>query len=256
MPLYDTNSPLKNERNLKDDLFLLAKKNPKKLINLLKYERSARLKAEELSEIDDITELLLNRRGWKKYAVDCTYNLAKDNLPFSVFFIDLDRLKAVDDLFTNQHGTVYIQLFAEVLHATLRPDDVKSHPQGDEFFVLLPNTLKKEAQILRDKVLRKFDLLVHTLPSDHFFYEVPHKCEVGACIGIADRKWGARERQEILMGSEEEIKNRLVHVVREVRIRANMDSMKIKKKKRVIREEAYARRRFSRIFPGFLYRNG
>src|SRR5260221_3747274 len=203
MPFYVASTQAKylTKKNQFNDLLRLAEKNPRQLIKLFTQERKARIKAEELSEIDDITELLLNRRGWKKYVLDKAYKLAKRNLPFTIFFIDLDRLKAVDDTFTNQHGTVYIQLCAQVLNDTLRSEDIKSHPQGDEFFVMLPNTSLKEAKIVRKKIIENFDQTVTTLPSDHFFFEVPQKCDVGASIGIAYREFKLRERENILQSS-------------------------------------------------------
>jgi diguanylate cyclase (GGDEF)-like protein len=230
MPLYVKNpsSKYSKDKILRRD----------ELIQLLKRERYARKKAEELSEIDDITELLLNRRGWKKYAKSTAFKLIKQNAPFTIFFIDLDRLKAVDDLFTNQHGTVYIQIFAEVLHSTLRSSDVISHPQGDEYFVMLPNTSLKEAKALRKKVEENFKNVIETLPPEHYFYEVPIKCEVGASIGIAHRKWRAVEREKILKTTKDEAEKLLGAIIKEVRLKANADSNKIKKRKRVKRDEA------------------
>jgi diguanylate cyclase (GGDEF)-like protein len=250
MPLYVTNSQAKYLKTpiLKKDLLALAQKNPQKLVHLFKLEHKARVKAEELSEIDDITELLLNRRGWKKYVLEKAYELAYENLSFTIFFIDLDRLKAVDDTFTNQHGTVYIQLFAEVLHNTLRTDDIKSHPQGDEFFVMLPNTNVKEAKELRKKIIKNFDIHVNSLPEDHFFYEVPKRCEVGASIGIAYKKWPAKVRKEILESNKEDMEKLLTQAVRETRIRANADSVKIKKRKKVVRDEARSKKRAALLF--------
>lgn len=245
MRLYVEKPPVKKvkAKYLPEELLLLAEQNPQKLVELLKQEQKARKKAEELSEIDDITELLLNRRGWKKYVLDRAYKLAKQNLPFCIFFIDLDRLKAVDDTFTNQHGTVYIQLFAQVLHETLRPEDIKSHPQGDEFFVLMPNVTLQEAKEYRQKVLENFHNRVHNLPEDHFFYEVPKQCEVGASIGIAYREWTSQEREAVSNKRWVDIEHILGPIIRETRLRANADSDKIKKKKKVIRDEARRRRR-------------
>ena len=246
-----TRQPDEKDTILKKDLLRIASTNPEKLIKLFHEERKARIKAEELSEIDDITELLLNKRGWKKYVVHEAYKLAKANLPFVILFIDLDRLKAVDDTFTNQHGTVYIQLFAEVLYSTLRPEDIKSHPQGDEYFVMLPNTTLKEAKALRREIVENFEKLVNNLPPEHFFYEVPQKCDVGASIGIAYRAWGEKEREEILNSNWNDVEKKVGVIVRDTRICANADSVKIKKKKKVIRGEARRRSRIRAITQKF-----
>jgi diguanylate cyclase (GGDEF)-like protein len=246
--LYEKNlSPVKENKSLILNLQRLAQQNPQKLVTLYLKEREARMKAEELTEIDDITELLLNKRGWRRSTVELGLTLVSKDTSFSIFFVDLDRLKAVDDYFTNQHGTAYIKLFAEVLNDTLRTEDIKSHPQGDEFFVLLPGITLREAKRMRTQVVENFHKRVMNLPEDHFFYEVPKVCEVGASIGVAERRWKEEEREEFTSLKKDDSQRKMKALIKEVLKKANLDSDKIKHKKKVVRHEARSRSRIRRI---------
>lgn len=220
----------------------VVEKTPSEIAAIILKEREARKRALVLSEIDDITELLLNRRGWRRHTNSLALKLAKKNQPFALFFIDLDRLKAVDDTFTNLHGTVYIQLFAQVLDETLRKKDIKSHPQGDEFFVMLPNVTKKEAEELRDAVNKNFEKKLESLAPDHLFYNVPKTVDVGASIGIGYKEWTEEERTDLQNATKSEALKKVKIIVRAVRDVANAESSKVKKKKRVIRDQAKAKK--------------
>lgn len=227
---------------------LVVGKTPAEIVALIQKERENVKRALELSEIDDITELLLNKRGWRRRTMLLCKKLARKNSPFAIFFVDLDRLKAVDEAFTHQHGTVYIQIFADVLDKTLRKKDIKSHPQGDEFFVFLPDVTKEEAIALKEKVLERFNEVIATLPKNHFFYNVPNVVEVGASIGIANKEWTDDERQELLSGKNSEIEKKIKGVVREVLKDADDDASLVKKKKRVVRDELKKQKRVKSLY--------
>jgi GGDEF domain-containing protein len=125
--------------------------------------------------------------------------------------------------------------------------DVLSHPHGDEFFVMLPNTSKNEAVALKEKVIENFTSMMNSLPPDHFFYEVPKRCELGASIGVAYHEWSNTERQTILELKHKDAKRQVGTIIKETRLLANDESQKIKKEKKVIREEARRRSRIARF---------
>jgi diguanylate cyclase (GGDEF)-like protein len=71
---------------------------------------------------------------------------------FSVFFIDLDRFKSVNDRFGHAAGDAALQEFARVLGENLRPVDLPSRWGGEEFVVLLPETGPEEALRAAERV--------------------------------------------------------------------------------------------------------
>ncbi len=88
------------------------------------------------------------------------YDTAKKNLdtaehlPLSVFFVDINGLKLINDAFGYDVGDRIIQSTAAVLKANMRPEEVLARIGGDEFGVLLPHTdpqaCEKRMQELKD----------------------------------------------------------------------------------------------------------
>jgi len=79
---------------------------------------------------------------------------ARDQKPFAVFALDLDRFKDVNDLLGHQTGDLLLQRVAGRLRATVRDTDCIARLGGDEFAILVsgPLTIEKSA-ILADRLV-------------------------------------------------------------------------------------------------------
>ncbi|MBV9596178.1 MAG: GGDEF domain-containing protein, partial [Chloroflexi bacterium] len=114
----------------------------------------ARIAAEEklryLAEHDDLTGLH-NRRALVDHLSDRLK--AGRNGPVAVLFMDLDRLKSINDYLGHTAGDCYIQVFAEQLRAQIGSQGMIARIGGDEFVVVPDRAMSiDEAQLLADEL--------------------------------------------------------------------------------------------------------
>jgi len=73
--------------------------------------------------------------------------------PLSVLFIDLDKLKLVNDAFGHKAGDQLLITAAEVIQGSCREEDLVFRWGGDEIIVLLPDTEARERKKVRERIL-------------------------------------------------------------------------------------------------------
>ncbi len=208
----------------------MASDNPDKLVGLLVREKNARVKAERIAEIDEITKILLNKRGWRHVLKKDGYHLARHREQFAILFMDMDNLKKVNDTFGHHMGTRYIKIFADVLNQTMRPEDTTAHPQGDEFWAMMPRVKKEEAEEYRDMLVDSFQSKLDGLDKDDEFYRVaqtfPH---IGPSIGIAQKRWSDEERDYLMEGSREVTIEKVYQAMNDILKVADEDLYRVKR---------------------------
>ena len=96
---------------------------------------------------------LINRRCFEQ---EMKRRDARESLPFSILFIDLNGLKLLNDTFGHAYGDELIQKAARVLTQNCREEDTAARIGGDEFSVLLPNTTLDEARQIGSRLRDEF----------------------------------------------------------------------------------------------------
>ncbi len=147
--------------------------NALKAIASLFAQVQARVVAEDqlryLAEHDDLTGLS-NRRALLAHLDDRLRAGAPG--PVSALFLDLDRLKAINDYLGHHAGDWFIQVFADRLREETSDTDVIARLGGDEFVVVPSATLDAEAaeqlavrlqSSLRERVAIGGELLTRTV---------------------------------------------------------------------------------------------
>ena len=108
-------------------------------------------KVENLSLTDELTGLY-NRRGFMAMA-EQEINLARRyGHLFAMLYLDIDRLKEVNDNFGHDEGDRVIRLVAEVIDQQLREADLAARIGGDEFVALVFLRNQREADGLVDRI--------------------------------------------------------------------------------------------------------
>lgn len=98
-------------------------------------ERALKERLRELALIDDLTGLS-NRRGFRVLAEHALSRAERESADVGLIYLDLDGLKAINDVFGHAAGDDALRDVARLLRETMRASDVVARTGGDEFEVL------------------------------------------------------------------------------------------------------------------------
>jgi diguanylate cyclase (GGDEF)-like protein len=130
-----------------------------------------------LAETDPLTTLL-NRRSLIEKAQAAIEANAASGEATSLFVIDLDHFKQINDGHGHAAGDAAIRAFADLLLGHMRPSHLVGRLGGEEFAVVLPSTGAAEAR----RIAERFQAL---LRATHLPVTEELDLQVSACIGIA-----------------------------------------------------------------------
>jgi diguanylate cyclase (GGDEF)-like protein len=125
------------------------------LSNFLSIQR-----LENAASIDPLTRCY-NRREFDKQIERHIANASRHGAPLSVFLMDLDHFKAVNDTHGHQAGDEVLKRVAQAIQTEIRTGDVLSRYGGEEFVALLPETGRERAMEIAErlrKVIEKLDI--------------------------------------------------------------------------------------------------
>jgi two-component system cell cycle response regulator len=175
--------------------------------------RSAQLAA--ISVTDELTQLN-NRRGFMSLAEQHARLALRRSQPFSVAFLDLNGLKAINDQLGHETGDQAIREAAEVLRRTVRDADILARLGGDEFVALLDgppaavelvfSRLRRELEQLARDPARRYRL---SISYGAAFFDPQHPKSVDDLLAAADQKMYERKRERrtisgpIIVGSSD-----------------------------------------------------
>jgi diguanylate cyclase (GGDEF)-like protein len=101
--------------------------------------KAAERQLEQLAQTDFLTGLA-NRRHFLLLAEQELARAQRYGSPLSVFMMDVDHFKAVNDTHGHQLGDLVLQTLGKVCREVLRDIDVVGRLGGEEFGVVLPHT--------------------------------------------------------------------------------------------------------------------
>lgn len=163
-------STILNEQNKKYDLFLMGVNDfivkpfdtgefflrirnhlrIKHLIDML----DAKNKLLSIKATTDELTGLFNRRFFWETLFREDNRSKRLNQPYSILMIDIDNFKQINDSYGHLKGDEVLVAIAETLKENMRSFDTIARFGGEEFIALLPNTDKKTAIIVAEKILQ------------------------------------------------------------------------------------------------------
>lgn len=106
---------------------------------------------EVLAERDTLTGLY-NRRKFMQIAEQELVRAARTDSGICLLMVDLDFFKHINDHYGHPAGDAVLQQVAGILLHTVRGTDVVARMGGEEFIVLMPNTLRAGALVAAEKL--------------------------------------------------------------------------------------------------------
>ncbi len=104
-------------------------------IELALHRHRSQMTLRSLALVDELSGLY-NRRGFFTVARQHVKFARRTKQGFWLLFLDVDRLKQINDVFGHQEGDAALVTTAEILRKTFRESDVLGRLGGDEFVVL------------------------------------------------------------------------------------------------------------------------
>lgn len=118
------------------------------------HKHTAELEMRRLANIDSLTNLANRHCFYRQLAA---LKSQREFSPLTLFFLDLDNFKNVNDSLGHGVGDLVLQTVAERLRNTLRADDLLARLGGDEFAIISPDTdSAQQAGQLAQRILNSF----------------------------------------------------------------------------------------------------
>ncbi len=112
--------------------------------------------------------------------------------PVAVIIADINDLKLVNDTLGHEKGDYYLKNCATLLKNNLRSEDFLARVGGDEFVLLMPNTDRKNAEKLAERIHVEFEGYNRTKP------ELP----LGLSVGLAVRENNTQTMRSTLIEAD------------------------------------------------------
>lgn len=131
----------------------------------------------------------------------------RKKMPIAMMVLDLDYFKKINDEFGHSTGDEVLKKFTQIISKSLRPYDIFGRIGGEEFVVVLPDTIEMEALIIAERL--RLEVKVELIEP------IPVTVSIGLHVRIPEKEDGFNslfhEADEALYIAKKEGRNR-VHI--------------------------------------------
>lgn len=121
-------------------------------------------KLEQLATVDGLTGLL-NRNTGIRFLHHHITRSCRSGTPTTICFLDLDRLKEINDRYGHRQGDLFISTVANLIDRAKRLSDAACRMGGDEFMIILPDSTVADGE----RLMQRLGLLAGQSPLLHQF---------------------------------------------------------------------------------------
>ena len=136
---------------------------------------------EQETIVDPLTGVF-NRRYLDRRLNEEVARARRHGLPLSVLMLDIDHFKEINDCHGHQAGDQVLTLFAGQVQRHLREPDIVARYGGDEFLVIAPQTSRKNAIDLAERLrtgLESHRFSLHDTHTRKGILEIRVICSIG-----------------------------------------------------------------------------
>ena len=110
----------------------------------------------DMAIYDSLTHVY-NRRHIDQVLEEEFRNSWSSKQPLSIIMIDIDHFKAINDQYGHDEGDKALLHIASLLKQSLRKHDIVARFGGEEFLVVLPKTIMKDALVIAERIRRSIE---------------------------------------------------------------------------------------------------
>jgi diguanylate cyclase (GGDEF)-like protein len=128
--------------------------------SLITYQMASSMKhsqvissMKDMAIYDTLTQLY-NRRHLDQVLEEEFRNSMLSKQPVSIIMVDIDHFKTINDRYGHDEGDKALIHIASILTGSLRKYDTVSRFGGEEFLVILPRTIMKDAVVIAERIRR------------------------------------------------------------------------------------------------------
>jgi len=168
----------------------------------IEERKSIEKELEQFAAIDELTAVY-NRRAGLELLKEAYHFAKRKQQPLTIAFVDVDKLKVVNDNFGHQTGDSFLKEVVELLRKHLRKSDSVSRFGGDEFLVILSECTRNEAQTIFKRIEEDMEQINRSerLFTFSFSYGIAeasstHEESVHQLIAAADERMYVNKQQK------------------------------------------------------------
>lgn len=148
----------------------------------------------ELVITDDLTGLY-NSRHFTRLIDDELSRSLRHHTEMSLVFLDMDRLKGINDVHGHLVGSRMLSELGGLIAANIRTTDNAARYGGDEFVIILPHTAKEQAMGVAAKLRQR-------LHDSVFLSDKGHPIRLTASFGVASFPMDAVTREDLVRAAD------------------------------------------------------
>ena len=121
------------------------------------FERNKMINRLYEDSIEDALTGLYNRRGFLSLAEDAIELM--DSLNYHIIFIDLDKMKSINDEYGHNMGDSALQEASKILKSSFREGDIISRYGGDEFIVFVSDVEDEVINKIKKRIKDNLEII-------------------------------------------------------------------------------------------------